>query len=128
MSTMWASSNVYKRSLNYLTSQVQRISICSTRPTDSTQAWKVGGSVMKARSTKVTCGAPGSTTNGWTVKITSSTAAVAVSSSGIADHVVLMAGTSVILYVTKCTTKALAGTDQVNWPKWNIRISKPTSS
>lgn len=125
---MWASSDFFKRSLNFMTSSIKRIAICSTRPADSTEAWKIGGTVMKARSTKVTVGAPGSTTNGWCVKITSSTGAIAVSSSGVADHIALMGTTAQLFYVTRCTTKALALTDTVNWPAWRIRIANPTSS
>ncbi len=125
---MWSSSDFFKRSLNFMTSTIKRITICTTRPADSTRAWKTGGTVCKARSTKVSVAAPGSTTNGWTVKISSSTGAIAVTSSGVAKHVALMGSTAQLYYVTTCTSKALAGTDQVNWPKFNIRIANPTSS
>ena len=125
---MWASSLFYRQGLNYLTSNVKRITFCSCRPSGPTTAWKTGGLYCKARSSKVTCGAYATTTVGYTVKITSSTAAIAVTSSGKANHVALLGTTAQLLYVTMCTSKALAVTDTVNWPKFNVRIATPTSS
>ena len=126
---MWASSDFFKRSLNYLTSQVKIISVCSTRPADSTEALKTGGGICMARSSSgASCvSAPGSTTNGWTVATTAITS-IAVSSSGKADHIALLGSTALLLYVTTCTAKNLTTSDTVTIPSFNIRIADPTSS
>lgn len=124
MSSMAASSDFFKRSLNYLTSAINRMAVFTTNnPAMNTIGeW----SSRICGTTSVTVGAPGSTTNGYTVKITSSTA-MSVTSSGKAGCVVLFAS-SRAKYITTCTTRNIQGTDTVTLPAWNIRIANPTSS
>lgn len=124
MSSMAASSDFFKRSLNYLTSAINRMAVFTTNnPAMNTIGeW----SSRICGTTSVTVGAPGSTTNGYTVKITSSTA-MSVASSGKAGCVVLFAS-SRAKYITTCTTRNIQGTDTVTLPAWNIRIANPTSS
>ena len=124
--SMAASSDFFKRSLNYLTSSMNRLAVFTTgQPTlDSSDLW---GSTNKiCGTTTPTIGAPGSTTNGFTVKV-SSADTLSVDSSGKAGHVVLFASNSG-KYVTTCTTRNIQGTDTVSLPAWNIRIADPTSS
>ena len=130
---MWASSDFFKASLNHLTSQVGRITVCTTRPATVAEAWNVStGLICLARSSGASVSAPASTTNGWTVKSTQ-VASITVSNSGVADHVALLSvgatsdGIS-LLYVTTCTAKSLTTSDTVTIPSFNIRIADPTSS
>lgn len=131
---MWASSDFFKRSLNYLTSAVTRVAVNTSQPASATDAWGIyvstaAGSAL-ARSSSASVGAPGSTTNGWTVKV-SSQSALTVSTSGNATHISLLTGTTTglnLLYVTTCNTRALTTSETVTLPSWNIRIPDPTSS
>jgi hypothetical protein len=50
-----------------------------------------------------------------------------VTSSGKASHVCLM-NNNRLLFVTKCTTRLLQGTDTVTVPAWKIHIMKPGTS
>ncbi len=131
--TFFASSRVFSSGLRALTSKGLRISFCTTSPQGKpTTGWKTGASVMKAKSSSQAnlCAAMGSTTNGWTVKVSScaSAAGIAVSSSGKIQTAVIYTSSSHVLFVTKVTSQLVKGTDTVKWPKFNIRISNPTSS
>ena len=122
--SMACSSDFHKRSLNYLTSAIDKMAVMTTaQPTLNTAGqW----SNRVCGTTSPTIGAPGSTTNGWTVKMTSADS-LSVNSSGKAGHVVLFAS-SQAKYVTTCTTRNIQGTDTVSIPAWNIRVADPTSS
>lgn len=124
MSTMAASSDFFKRSLNYLTSNINRMAVFSTNnPAMNTIGeW----SSRICGTTSVTISAPNSTTNGYTIKISSSTG-MSVTSSGKAGCVVLFAS-SQAKYITVCTTRNIQGTDTVSTPAWHARIADPTSS
>ena len=78
--------------------------------------------------TVVAVGAPGSTTNGWVVSITSSTA-MSVTNTATAQCVVLWTSLAKPIYVTTCTSQKIGpGVSQVETPIWYIRIADPTSS
>lgn len=121
---MAASSEFHKRSLNFLTSRINRMGVFSTaQPTmDTVGQWanRICGT------TSPTVSAPASTVNGWVVKMTSANA-LAVSASGKAGHIVLYAS-SRGRYVTRCTTRNIQGSDTVSIPAWRIRVADPTSS
>ena len=126
---MWASSDFFKRSLNYLTSAATIMSVCSTKPASVAEALE-DGAIRLARSSSGTgavFAAPGSTTSGWTVK-SSALTGVTVTTSGTAKCVAVCAGTSVLMYVTSCADKALTTADTVTIPSFNVRIADPTSS
>lgn len=122
--SMAASTDFFKRSLNYLTSAINRMAVFTTaQPTlNQTSQWtnRICGT------TSVTLSTGASTSNGWVVKITSA-ASLSVDSSGRAGHIVLFAS-SQAKYVTTCTTRNIQGTDTVSIPAWYIRIADPTSS
>ena len=127
---MWSSSDFFKRSLNYMTSQVARLTVCSTRPATVAEAWNT---VMIAKSSAAVVAAPASTTNGWVVRSTQlANLVVPAGHAGTADHVALLSvGASSVmklLYVTTCGSKALTTSDTVTVPAWRIRIANPTSS
>lgn len=123
--SMAASSEFHLHSLTFLSSKIDRIAVFSTvQPTmDTTGNWsnRICGSTAAS-----IVGAPGSTTNGWTVKV-SSQDSLSVNSSGKAGHVTLWSSGS-IRYVTTCTTRNIQGTDTVSIPAWNVRVADPTSS
>lgn len=50
---------------------------------------------------------------------------VTVDTGGTGTHVCLISA-SVLLYVTTCTSKVVAASDQVNFPAWKINIQDPT--
>jgi hypothetical protein len=122
--TMACSSEFHLHSLTYLSSKVDRLAVFSdVQPTmDTTGNW----SNRICGTTSPTVSAPGSTTNGWTVKV-SSADSLSVNSSGKAGHVTLWTSGS-IRYVTTCTTRNIQGTDTVSIPAWNVRVADPTSS
>lgn len=125
--SMACSSDFHLRSLNYLTSAINRMAVFTTaQPTlDTAGVW--GSTTAKiCGTTSPTIGSPGSTTNGFVVKITSA-AGLSVDTSGCAGHIVLFAS-SQAKYVTTCTTRNIQGTDTVSIPAWYIRIADPTSS
>ena len=53
---------------------------------------------------------------------------VLIDTSGTATHVVLTDNSSVLHYVTACTSQALTanGSNTVNFPAWDIEIADPT--
>ena len=120
-----ASTLFFNNALSYLTSKVTRLGVNTSAAITlhATTHWdlRICGSSAAAL-----VGTPGSTTNGWTVKVTSSTA-MAVTTTGKAFHVVLYTSAKPI-YVTECTTKTIGSGDTVTVPAWNVRISDPSSS
>lgn len=126
---MAASSDFHKRSLNYLTSKINRMGVYTTQPAlDSTTVW--GSSVRIAGTTSVTISAPASTSNGWVVKVTSAAnLAVAATSAGTrtAQHIALFSSGEA-KYITVCTTRSIQTSDTVSIPAWYIRVADPTSS
>ena len=50
---------------------------------------------------------------------------VPVDVGGTGTHVAIISA-SLLLYVTTCTSKVVAGGDQVNFPTWKINIQDPT--
>jgi len=127
MSTMWASTLVMVNGLSYLSSQVSRMTVCSTNPANVAQAIGSSGNIFLAGATTANISTPQSTTNGVVIAV-SSMSSLAVTSSGVARCVVLVADTSELLYITTCTTRAMTTSDTVSIPSWNIRIADPTSS
>lgn len=128
---MWASSDFFKRSLNYLTSKASILSICSTIP--ATVASALGSSVGAVRLGRTSSGvgaifsAPASTTVGWVTKSSQHTG-VTISTSGTARVVAVCAGTSILMYVTSCADKNLTTADTATIPQFGVRIADPTSS
>jgi len=137
MPDFFASSAVFKNGLNYLTSEISHISICTSEIQDraapsATDAWVVpGGDAIAVSSSagSILISAMASTTNGWIVS-SSQMNTLSVSSSGKARAVCLLSGTGStdLVFITKCTTKNLGGSDTVTIPSFNIRIADPTSS
>lgn len=125
MSSMACSSDFFEQSLSYLTSEITRVGVFTTNnpAMDTIGEWS---SRICGTTAASLVGSPGSTTNGWTVKVTSSTE-MSVTSSGKAGCVVLFAS-SRAKYITTCTTRNIQGSDTVRFPAWNIRIADPTSS
>ena len=127
------STELHKQMLNPLTSAFKILSICTTIPTTLNEAWKIkGNGYALARSssgTGVICNAPGSTTSGWTVA-TCSLNSITVSTSGSAQHVCIMSGSSTgaMWFCTPCTTRNLTTSDTVSVPSFNVRIADPDAS
>jgi len=127
MATMWASSRVFVNGLSWLSSKVNRMTICNANPSNVAQAIGSSSTKFRAGTSGATVGAAGTTTIGYVIKVTSA-ASLAVTSSGVAACVVLCAGTSHLAYITKCTTRGLTTADTIRIPAWRIRIADPTSS
>lgn len=130
---MWASSQFYESGLTYLRDQVSSICVCSTRPTSLAAA--VGSSSTGISLSKTTTIASSDFTisagdvSGYKIRVAQfANRPVHCSSTvlGAADHVALV-GSTYVLYVTTCTTKALSTSDQVTIPAWDIEIADPTS-
>lgn len=121
---MWASTLFFKGGLDYLDTKITYISVVTTQPASVTSALNT---ICIAKSSSGAVGAAAATNNGYVVKV-SSKVGLAVASSGKAAHICLCAGTSHLVYITKCTTKNIGAGDTVTIPAWRIRIAKPTSS
>lgn len=127
------STELHKQMLNPFTSAFKILSICTTVPTTLNEAWKIKGTGFAlARSSsagQVICQAPATTTNGWTVA-TCSLNSITVSTSGSAQHVCIMSGSSTgaMWFCTPCTTRNLTTSDTVSVPSFNIRIADPAAS
>lgn len=113
--------------LDYITS-ANAVHVCSTLTTGATYASVTAASLA---TTSLTTGDG----NGWTVtndtsgrKVTvTGKSNVAISASGTANHVALVVtGTSTLIYVTTCTSQALATGGTVTIPAWKVNIQDPT--
>lgn len=135
MAAMVCSSETFKLMLNNLTSQfTHHISVCATEPSSAPEAWQLkptGHAIARSSSgVGALVGAPGSTTNGWTVATSSKDSVTCAGSSGAAAHVCILSGTSTgaQMFVTTCNSRNLTTADTVNIPSFNIRLADPTSS
>lgn len=63
-------------------------------------------------------------TNGRKVRMAAKSG-VTVDTSGTATHIALV-DSSILLYVTTCTSQALTGGNTVNFPVWDVEIADPT--
>lgn len=105
------------------------IRVCSTLTTGSTYANVVAATLA---TTSMTTGLGNgdytatNDTSGRKVTMTQQSN-VAISAAGTANHVALTeSATSTILYVTTCTSQALATGGTVTIPAWKVNIQDPT--
>lgn len=138
MASRQASSHIFVSGLTvFLTTTVAagmtRVVVGTSDDAGSTEMWPVSGTGRAlARSSSgvgALFGAIGSTDSGYTVP-SSSFNSITVSTSGVAEVVAWIGGTSAgaPMFITTCTTKALAKDDTVSIPSVNIRVANPTSS
>jgi hypothetical protein len=111
--------------LNILRNGVTQLLVCSTQPTNYTEATST---YMLASRTGLTSGSFTGPANGDTNgrKLTvNQQATISVSTGGSAQHIALCSGT-VLLYVTTCTAQTLVGGNTVTVPAWDVEIADPT--
>jgi len=110
--------------LAYITANCDEMIICSTEPTNYTEATATYALADQAMTSSNFTGPAAGDTSGR--KITVDEAAnVSIDSSGSAAHVALVgsvASTPTLLYVTTCDTQALVASNQVTIPAWDIEV------
>lgn len=120
---------VLDAALDYLETNVDRISVCETQPTTYAEATTNkggGGYKLAISSTPTFTGPANGDTNGRKTTIDQE-ATITVDVSGDAQHIALCkSGTTVLLYVTTCTLQALTAGNTVTIPAWDIEIADPT--
>jgi hypothetical protein len=120
---------VLDAALQYLEDNVDWISICEGAPTTYEHAHSNKGTAtgkVLAHSATPTFTGPGDDASGRKTAVDQE-ASITVDISGTADHVALCkTGTTVLLYVTTCTSQALTAANTVTIPAWEISIADPT--
>ncbi len=120
---------VLDAALNYLESNVDRISVCETQPTTYAEATSnkgAGGYKLAMSSTPTFTGPLDGDTNGRKTTVDQEPT-ITVDVSGDAQHVALCkSATTALLYVTTCTLQALTAGNTVTIPAWDIEIADPT--
>jgi hypothetical protein len=124
--------NVLDAALQYLEDNVDFISVCEGAPTTyehgHSNKGTATGKVLASSSTPTFTGPINTVAAGGGRQTTvDEEATITVDVSGTADHVALCkTGTTLLLYVTTCTSQALTAANTVTIPAWIIAISDPT--
>ena len=127
---MWANLLVADEGLNYLSSNVNKICFCTTRPATKAAATGV------ANGTNTMCGI--TTDIGWTAANSTNTAGmrkltlgqasdVTISTSGGIGHIALITATTLAYVTTVATTRNVTTSDTATMQAWRIDILDPTS-
>ena len=120
---------VLDAALQYLEDNVTWISVCEGAPTTYEHAHSnkgVGTGKALANSVTPTFTGPVDDTSGRKTNVDEE-AAMTVDVTGTADHVALCkVATTVLLYVTTCTSQVLTAGNTVTAPTWKISIADPT--
>jgi hypothetical protein len=117
---------VLDAALDYLSSNVTRMTACTTQPTTYTE-----GNATYALADVTLAGGDFTKANGDTSgrKTTiGAKSSILIDTSGTATHIALLdVSNSRLLYVTTCTSQALTanGSNTVNFPAWDIEIQDP---
>jgi hypothetical protein len=121
--------NVLDAALQYLETNVDFLSVCEGAPTTYEHAHSNKGTAtgkVLASSATPTFTGPADDTSGRKTAVDEE-AAMTVDISGTADHVALcFTGSTLLLYVTTCTSQALTAGNTVTVPTWDISIADPT--
>jgi hypothetical protein len=111
--------------LNILKNGVTQLCVCSTQPTNYTEATATYKLAIKTGLTSGSFTGPSNgDTNGRKIQVNAQSS-LTVDTGGNAQHIALCSG-SVLLYVTTCTPQALTGGNTVSVPAWDIEIADPT--
>ena len=121
--------NVLDAALQYLETNVDFISVCEGAPTTYEHAHSNKGTAtgkVLAHSITPTFTGPADHTSGRKTTVDEE-ATITVDISGTADHVALVfTGSTLLLYVTTCTSQGLTAANTVTIPAWIISIADPT--
>lgn len=112
--------------LNIIKNNVTKVDVCGTQPTNYTEA---NATYMLAQKTGLTSGDFTGPANGDTNgrKLTcNAQSTISITNSGTALHIALTGTSSVLYYVTTCTSQALTSGNTVSIPAWDIEIADPT--
>jgi hypothetical protein len=115
---------VLDAALSYISSNADRICVCSTEPTTYAEAITTYKLAISSTPT-FQSPAPGDVSGR---KLTvDEEADMTVDATGDAQHVALCkSGTSALLYVTTCTLQTLTSGNTVTVPAWDIEIRDPS--
>ena len=117
-------NDVLDAALNYLKNNVDLMTVCSSEPTNLTEAtstYKLASVAMGTSDFTVGEGSP----NGREVAVGAKNS-VSVDSTGSAEHIALVDSGTNLLYVTTCTKQSISSGNKVNIPTWDIRIADPS--
>lgn len=127
-SKVWGNDLTKDLGLTWVTSHLKKIMINSTTPTSKTDATDVT-KTMLGISTHLDVG--GALTNtshtggGRKIDIAKTTD-ITIVNAGVADAISII-DASTLVYVTRCTTRALTTSDTVEVPAWHINALDPTT-
>lgn len=111
--------------LNIVKNGITQLAVCSTQPTNYTEATSTYKLALKTGLSATACTGPANgDTNGRKLTINQQ-ATITVDTGGSAQHVAICSG-SVLLYVTTCTAQTLVAANTVTIPAWDIEIADPT--
>lgn len=121
---------VLDASLQYLEDNVTWISVCEGAATSYENAHSnkgTGSGMVLAHSATVTFTGPAEGDASGRKTAIDAVSAMAVDVAGTADHITLCdTVASALLYVTTCSSQALATGNTVTAPTWDIEIADPT--
>jgi hypothetical protein len=122
--TKWANDLFMDASLNYLKTNVTRVSVCKNQPTTVAQAhttYALSSTVLATGDFTLADG-----TSGRKVTVAQK-ASVAVASTGTATHIALyVSGGTPLCYVTTCATQVLTSGNTVTLPAWEVQVGDPS--
>jgi len=119
-------NDVLDAALSYISSNADRIAVCSTEPTTYTELITTYKLAIKTISGSDFTGPSDGDANGRKIQ-SNQHASITIDSSGDAEHVGLGdSGNTKLLYVTTCTKQTLTAANTVTIPAWDIEIADPT--
>lgn len=115
---------VLDQALNYIKSNADLMTLCSSEPTTLTEAVTTFALADVAMATTDYTLANGDT-DGRKVTVASKTG-VTVDATGTGNHVALVDSGTALLYVTTCGSQAVGLGGTVDFGAWDIEIADPT--
>lgn len=126
-SKVWGNDLILDRGLTWVSSHIKKITINSTTPTSKTNATDVTKTMLGISTHLDVSALTNSTMTAGGRKIDiSKTTDITIVNAGNADAICII-DASTLVYVTKCTTRALTTSDTVEIPAWHINAIDPTT-
>jgi len=121
----WQNDTMLDQALNWIKSNATKMIVCSAQPTTYSEAvnsYKLAD--VSITSADFTGPADGDA-SGRKLTVNAQNS-VSIDATGSAQHIALVKDTSsLLLYVTTCTTQSLTAGGKVNIPAWDIELSDP---
>lgn len=119
----WVNDDVLDASLDFLKTNATTLCLCSSQPSNRTDAITTFELAKKAITSSDFTGPSDGVSSGRRITTNAETN-VPVDNSGNAQFVALVDSTR-LLFVTTCTLKQMVAGDLVNFPAWDFTIDDP---